>query len=59
MAASPVASALKLKSFLVRRAVPRDLVQSAALVDAVATLAADALPLLQFGWAAVDEARTA
>ena len=57
LAASPVAPALKLKSYLVSRPVPPALAQSPALVEAIATLAADALPLLEFGWAAVDEAR--
>ncbi len=57
MAASPVAPALKLKSYLVSRPIPAKVAQSAALVAAIATLAAEALPLLEFGWAAVDEAR--
>ena len=59
LAASSVAPAIKLKSYLVRRPVPLALAQSPALVEAITDLAADALPLLQFGWAAVDEARTA
>ena len=58
LAASPVAPALKFKSYLVSRPIPHSLVQSPALVDAIALLAAEALPLLQFGWAAVDEARS-
>jgi uncharacterized protein (TIGR02453 family) len=59
LAASPVASAIKLKSYLVSRPVSNAAAQSPALVTAIVDLAADALPLLQFGWAAVDEARTA
>ena len=59
LAASPVAPAIKLKSFIVRRPVTDAEAQSPGVVDAIVGLAADALPLLQFGWAAVDEARTA
>ncbi len=58
LAAAPIAPALKLKSYLVRRDIPDALVQSSKLVAAIVDLAADALPLLRFGWAAVDEART-
>lgn len=57
LAASPVASALKLKSFVVSRPIPSALVYKPGLVPAIVALAAAALPLLQFGWAAVDEAR--
>lgn len=57
MADSPVASALKLKSFIVRRPVADKVAQTGKVVGAVVDLAADALPLLQFGWAAVDEVR--
>lgn len=57
LAASPIAPALKLKSFLVRREIPAKLSQSPNLIAAITDLAADALPLLQFGWAAVHEAR--
>jgi uncharacterized protein (TIGR02453 family) len=57
MAASPVAAALKLKSFIVRRPVSTKVAQSPALVSEIVNLAADGMPLLQFGWAAVDEAR--
>lgn len=57
MAASPVAPALKLRSFLVRRPVTDSVAQSPDLIDAIVAMAADALGLLRFGWAAVDEAR--
>ena len=54
---SPVAGAIRLRSFLVRRDVETGAVGSPALIGTLADLAADALPLLRFGWAAVDEAR--
>lgn len=57
LAASPVARGLKLKSYIVRRPISPALAQGPGAVDAITDLAADALPLLQFGWAAVDEAR--
>ncbi len=57
MAASPLAPVLKLKSLLLRRPVPDALACTPALVGAIVDLAAEGLPLLQFGWAAVDEAR--
>lgn len=57
MVDSPVAPALRRTSLMVRRAVGDAVVQSAALVEAVVAIAADALPLLRFGWAAVDEVR--
>ena len=57
LASSPVANALKLKSFVVRRSISGPVVQSPAIVDAIVTLAAEALSLLRFGWAAVDEVR--
>ncbi len=52
---SPVAPALRLKSLLVRRDVPLEVTTGPALVGAILDLAATAMPLLQFGWAAVDE----
>ena len=55
MANSPVAAALKLKSFIVRRPVTDKLAQSGKLAAAIVDFAADAMPLLRFGWAAVDE----
>jgi len=52
---TPAATALRLKSFLVRRTLTDRQVQAAGLIGHIATLAEDAMPLLQFGWDAVDE----
>ena len=57
LADTPIAPALKLKSFIARRKISDKIAQSPNLIEAITTMAADALPLLQFGWAAVDEAR--
>lgn len=53
---SPVAGAIRQKSYVVRQDLPEAAVMGADLPGRIATLAAGALPLLQFGWAAVDEA---
>lgn len=53
---SPVAPALRLRSFIVRRPLALKVTTGPQLVPAIADLAAAALPLLRFGWAAVDEA---
>ena len=52
---SPVARALMLRSFLVRRDLTTKQVGSKGLALAIARLAEDSLPLLRFGWDAVDE----
>ena len=52
---SPVASALRLRSFLMRRDLPLEATTGPGLVGAIVDLGEAALPLLQFGWAAVDE----
>ena len=52
---SPAAAALRLKSLLVRRDLPLEATTGPALVGAIVDLAEAALPLLCFGWAAVDE----
>ncbi len=52
---SAVAPALRLRSFLVKRDLPAKLVHSVRLAPAIAAFAAEALPLLRFGWDAVDE----
>ena len=52
---SPVAPFLRLRSFLVRRALTLEQIASPALVSLLASQAADSLPLLEFGWRAVDE----
>ena len=52
-----MADAIRLRSFIVSRPVCNEDAASPALVGQVAAMAADALPLLRFGWGAVDEAR--
>ncbi len=53
---SPVAGAIRMRSFISRQAVTDKAVMSAKLVPAIAKFAEGSLPLLRFGWAAVDEA---
>ena len=55
LAAEPVAPYLRLRSFLVRRPLTRKQVGDGKLVQTLATFAAAAAPLLEFGWRAVDE----
>jgi uncharacterized protein (TIGR02453 family) len=55
MADSPVAPYLKLRSFIVRRPLASDEVADPELIERIAGFAEDAMPLLQFGWRAVDE----
>ena len=55
LAGSPYAPALKLKSLLVRRPIADKVAQSADLVPAIISMARDGLPLLRFGWDAVQE----
>jgi uncharacterized protein (TIGR02453 family) len=55
MADSPVAPYLKLRSLIVRRPLSLAEVADAGLVKRLAGFAEDAMPLLQFGWRAVDE----
>lgn len=52
---SPVDAALRLKSFVVRRALTDKQVQGRGLPGLLADVAEHALPLLRFGWDAVDE----
>ncbi len=52
---SQVDAALRLRSFIVRRPLTDKQVQGHGLPGLVAGLAEDALPLLRFGWDAVDE----
>ena len=52
---SPVADALRLKNFVVRGRLSQDDVAGPGLVGKIADFAADGLPLLRFGWGAVDE----
>jgi uncharacterized protein (TIGR02453 family) len=49
-----VAEALKLKSWIVRRPLSKATMSSAKAANEIAAFAADAYPLLQFGWAALD-----
>ena len=55
MADTPVSPYLKLRSFIVRRPLRVNEVADAGLIDRLAGFAEDAMPLLQFGWRAVDE----
>jgi uncharacterized protein (TIGR02453 family) len=49
----PVADALRLKRFVVRRPLTPETVASPALIDAVVIFAGEAEPLLRFGWQAL------
>lgn len=53
-AASPVAYALKLRNLVVQRPLPPETLAGPGLVGAIADFAATALPLLEFGWDAID-----
>ncbi len=55
-AGSPVAESLKLKSLVVSRALTLKDLRGPTLVASVAKFAVSALPLLNFGWAAIDAA---
>jgi len=55
--ASPVEAALRLRSFVVRQDVPLKITTRLALVGAIVDMAERALPLLRFGWDAVDEVK--
>jgi uncharacterized protein (TIGR02453 family) len=50
----PLDGAIRLKSFIVEEALPDKLVTSARMKVAIADFASRALPLLKFGWAALD-----
>lgn len=52
---SPVAYALRMRSFIARHPLPETRVTDPKLVSVIADFAAASLPLLRFGWAAVDE----
>lgn len=47
---------LRWKSFLVRRSVPDDTLRTPGFTDDVLQLARDVLPLLEYGWTAMDAA---
>ena len=55
MAPGPVVETLKLKSWIVRRELPKTRLGDAKLVDDIAAFAGDARPLLDFGWAALGQ----
>ena len=55
LAESPAAPFLRMRNFLVQRPLTKRQVGEPALVKTLATFAAEAMPLLQFGWRAVDE----
>jgi uncharacterized protein (TIGR02453 family) len=57
--ASPVEHALRLRSFMVHRDLTPKQVHGKHLASTIAALGADALPLLRFGWSAIDEVRAA
>jgi len=52
---NPVASALRLRSFMIRQDLPLQMTTGPVLVGAIVDVAERALPLLRFGWDAVDE----
>lgn len=54
---SPVAAALRLRSFIVRQDLRLEVTAGPSLVSAIVDVAERALPLLRFGWDAVDEVR--
>lgn len=49
-----IAEQLKLKSWIVRRELPKTRLAEPALVDDVVAFATDAMPMLEFGWTALD-----
>jgi len=51
--------ALRLKNFIVRRPLSGEVVERKALAPKIAEFGAQALPLLRFGWDAVDEISSA
>lgn len=56
MKGSPVADGLRLRSFIARVGLAESVVTGPSLVPAIIGVARAALPILQFGWAAIDEA---
>lgn len=57
-ARSPVVEALKRRNFVVTRQIPVERLAETALIDDIVAFAEIALPLLHFGWRALDRART-
>ena len=56
MAGAPVAPFLRLRSFVVSRPLTKRQLGQPAVVQALAGFAQEAMPLLRFGWRAVEEA---
>jgi uncharacterized protein (TIGR02453 family) len=56
-AGSPLAEALKLRNYIVSRPIAADRLQDPDLVHDIVDFTAAGLPLLQFGWSALDRAR--
>ncbi len=50
----PLDSVIRMKSFIVEESLPAKLVVSPKLADAIVDFASRSLPLLKFGWAALD-----
>jgi uncharacterized protein (DUF2461 family) len=56
-AGSPVAEALKLRNYIVSRPIAADRLQGPDLVHDIVEFTTYGLPLLRFGWSALDRAR--
>ena len=56
---TPTAPAIRMRSFIARQPLTTALVKSPKLAPAIASFAEASLPLLRFGWAAIDEANGA
>jgi len=54
---SPVAEALKLRNYIVSRPIPAERLQDPDLVHDIVGFTLAGLPLLRFGWSALDRAR--
>jgi len=54
---SPAAAAIKLRSLIARRAIEPDQIFRPDLTARIASFAEEALPLLRFGWSAIDTAK--
>ena len=58
-AGSPIAEVLKLRNFIVRRPIAAARLGRVELIDDIVDFTGAALPLLEFGWSALDRARSA
>jgi len=58
-AGSPIADALKMRNFVVSRPIAPPDLERVELIDDIVAFTAAALPLLRFGWSALDRARGA